>query len=177
MEELKETISKLGKHKAPGLDGLTSEFYKKFKEQLAPILLQYFCAAITKPSLPDRLCKGVVMLLPKGENNLNNIANWRPITLLTIDYKILSAIFANRIQLVANSIISPDQTGYIKGRYILENVLTYNLIAENAKLTNTTSQAAILLDFRKAFDSVNHNFIRALLPAFNFGPSTSSLVN
>ena len=70
MKELDETISKLGKHKAPGLDGLTSEFYKKFKESLTPILLQYFHAVITKPSLPDRLCKGVVTLLPKGDNNL-----------------------------------------------------------------------------------------------------------
>ena len=176
LEEINEAISALGHHKTPALDGLTSEFYRKFKNLLSPILLKYFSALQGQATLPNRLCKGIITLIPKGKNNLDRITNWRPITMLCTDYKILSAIFTSRIQSVAATIINPDQTGFLKNRYILENALTFNYVAEHSSNQPYSTHAAVLLDFFKAFDSVSRNFLLDMLQAYNFGPYITNFI-
>ena len=91
--------------------------------------------------------------------------NLRPISLLNVDYKILTKVIAKRIEKVLSTLINPDQTGYVKGRYIGENVrLIYDLI-------HYTDQKgiAIFLDFKKAFDSIEWNYLLQTLQFFNFG--------
>ena len=67
--------------------------------------------------------KCIITLLHKGKSlERDNLSNWRPITLLNVDYKIATRALAKRLQVIMTSIINSDQTGYVKGRYIGENV-------------------------------------------------------
>ena len=95
--------------------------------------------------------------------------NWRPISLLNIDYKILTKVLANRLQVALREIISTDQTGYIKGRNICENIRVIEDIIAYSDRFNVNG-FIVLLDFQKAFDSVNIDFLKGTLKSFQFGP-------
>ena len=97
------------------------------------------------------------------------IENLRPISLLNIDYKILTKSIAKRLEKVLPKIINLNQTSYIKGRFIGENV---GLIQDAMFHTKQEEKPgiAIFLDFRKAFDTVEWDYLRAALQRFNFGP-------
>ena len=86
------------------------------------------------------------------------MTNWGPICLLNIDYKIATKTIANRIKIVLENIIDSSQTGFIKGRYIGENIRTICDILDN---TNELDIPGIMFfaDFEKAFDSLNHAFM------------------
>lgn len=84
----------------------------------------------------------------------------RPISLLNVDYKILTKVIAKRLEKVPPKIINPDQTGYVKGRYIGENVRLIQDIMFYTKRTNVPG-IAIFLDFRKAFDSIGWEYLKA----------------
>ena len=98
------------------------------------------------------------------------LSNWRPISLLNVDYKIISKVIANRIKKVLPTIINDSQTGFIKGRYIGENIRTIIEIIEDAN-ENDNNGMIFFADFEKAFDSLDHTFIYKCLEHFNFGPS------
>ena len=83
--------------------------------------------------------RGVIPLVPKEDSGLSDLSNWRPITLLNLDYKIASKVIAKRIEKFLPRIIHPDQTGFVKGRYIGQNIRLINDIMEHIKLVYTHS--------------------------------------
>ena len=95
--------------------------------------------------------------------------NWRPISLLNIDYKIATKTIADRISKLLPKLIHEDQTGYVKDRYIGQNIRLVKDIMKVTSLDNIPGMA-IFIDFKKAFDSVDWNFLAKVLEAFNFGP-------
>ena len=99
-----------------------------------------------------------------------DLSNWRPITLLNVDSKIATKAIAKRLEASLPKLVNPDQTGFIRGRYIGENI---RLIIDAMEFTKTHNIPGIMvsLDFRKAFDSLEWPFIMRTLDAFNFGPS------
>ena len=113
--------------------------------------------------------RGVIASIPKDENNLTTLSNWRPITLLNVDYKILAKVIAKRIEPVLPKLIHPDQTGFIKGRFIGQNIRLLNDLME---CTDDQKVPGILLfiDFEKAFDTIEWTFIQNVLKCLNFGP-------
>ena len=89
-------------------------------------------------SLTELQKQGLITLLPKSGKDLELLTNWRPISLLNIDYKIATKAIANRLKKIINKIISPNQTGFIKGRYIGENIRLIQEVIEH--LNNTGCQ-------------------------------------
>ena len=108
-------------NKSPGLDGLTVEFYRTFWDILSQLLIDSYNEAFRDGSLSDSR-NIVVMSLIFKKNDRSNIKNYRPISLANIDYKILAFVLANRLQNVLSKLISHDQTGYVKGRFIGFNI-------------------------------------------------------
>ena len=96
------------------------------------------------------------------------LKNWRPLSLLNTDYKILTKSLATRLQCILDEVISYDQNGYIKNRFIGENIRTIADVIEHTNKNNESGMIA-LLDFEKAFDTVNWDFLQNTLCAFNFG--------
>ena len=107
-------------------------------------------------------------MIPKEDSDPLDIQNWRPITLLNIDYKIASKALAKRIESVLPKLVHSDQTGFMKGRYIGENIRLINDVME---YTMSEKKGGILvsLDFEKAFDTLEWQFIMKVLDLFNFG--------
>ena len=113
--------------------------------------------------------QALIILIKKKGKDKRLFKNWRPISLINVDAKIASKASALRIRKVLVSLISSDQTAYVKGRYIGESVRLLNDILE---YTDNNKIEAILFsaDFEKAFDSVDHTFLLATLIEFGFGP-------
>ena len=125
-------------------------------------------------SLGQDVNRGIIKLLPKdGDKTL--IRNWRPITLLNVSYKILAKIMALRLVNILPKFVNSTQTGFIKGRYILENLITSWEAMEWSKCSHQNS-AMLLLDFEKAYDRVEWRFILMMLEAFGFPPSFCNTV-
>ena len=96
------------------------------------------------------------------------MANWRPVSLLTTDYKILTKALAMRLQKIIGKLINSDQVGYIKNRYIGENIrIIFDIMkyAEEEELEAYLAQ----IDFEKAFDSIEWPFLLKVLEHYNFG--------
>ena len=102
--------------------------------------------------------QAIIRLIEKKDTDKTKIANWRPISLLNVDLKILSKTLANRLKLVLDKIIMSNQTAYVKDRFIGE---AGRLLSDIIETTDELRIGAILVtvDFQKAFDSLNHNFI------------------
>lgn len=109
---------------------------------------------------------GVITLTPKKEKDLRYMKNWRPISLLNIDYKILTKILANRLQKVIGKLVNNNQVGYIKGRYIGENVREIADLLAYTSLHQVPGRIA-LIDYEKAFNTVNQFLINFLLKHYN----------
>lgn len=166
-EELRSVVNKLKPNKSPGSDGLPGEFYKAFWEELEDIFIDMMVECFESGELPPSMKRAVTALIfKKGEKS--NLENYRPISLTNVDYKIIAGVLAKRIQTVLPDLVTTDQTGYIKGRYIGTNARVIQDIFELAERENIEG-ALLMLDFRKAFDSLEHNFIKAALKKFGFG--------
>ena len=132
-------------------------------------MLASFHFAFQSGSLSISQRRGVISLIPKKNKDKSILENLRPISLLNVDYKILTKVIAKRIEKTLLKIINPDQTGYVKGRYIGENI---RLIQDVMFLTKRLNMPgiAIFLDFRKAFNTIKWNYLLSTLGLFNFGP-------
>ena len=155
--------------KSPGSDGITTEFYKLFWKYIKLFLINSLNSSFQKGSLNDLQKQSYITLLPKQGKDIEFLTNWRPISLLNTDYKIATKSIANRVKTILSSIISPNQTGFIKGRYIGESI---RLLFEALDHTEEHTHALLFFsDFEKAFDSLNHTFLFETLNHFNFGDS------
>jgi len=99
-----------------------------------------------------------ISLVPKGESYLVELTTWRPITHLNVDYKILARTFTKRIELKLPKLIFSDQTGFVKGRFIGQNVRYLNDVMEYTEL-NKIPGIMVLIDFEKAFDTLEWQFL------------------
>ena len=119
--ECNRVLSKFKQNKSPGSDGLPVEFYKQFWHLLKDHMTSVFNEALDNEKLSDSQRQGILTLLhKKGDPQL--LKNYRPIGLLNTDYKILMHILANRMHKVLHTIISEDQNGYVKKRFIGYNI-------------------------------------------------------
>ena len=174
-DECFQALQGMARRKAPGLDGLPMEFYLKFWSVLGVDLVSVLNSCLDSGCLALSQRRGVISLSFKKGDRLDP-RNWRPITLLNVDYKLASRVIAGRLLKVIHLVVDKDQTCGVPGRFIGENVALLRDVADYA--TSSGTPIAILsLDQEKAFDRVDWGFMRATLSAMGFGPSFISWVN
>ena len=176
IEECFKALMKMKGEKSPGTDGLTVEFYKYFWQIIKHLVFNSIKAAFINKQLSSEQKRGVLRLIPKKGKDLTSIKNWRPISLLNTDYKLLTHILSNRLQEVLPSVISLDQSGYLKDRNISINIRSIFDIIDKIKRDNTSGILAFL-DFEKAFDKLDWIFIQNTLKAFGFGQVFKKWIN
>jgi hypothetical protein len=114
--------------------------------------------------------RGLITLLCKDPDNSQSLGNWRPISLLNTDYKIISKALSLRLSKVLSSIVSIDQTCSVPGRSITDNIHLFRNIVDFCN-SKGVGAAFVSLDQAKAFDRVSHHYMFSVLKAFGFGPS------
>ena len=168
IDECYDTLKTFSANKTPGNDGLSVEFYKQFWCWIGKPMVQCFNRAFTKGELSTSQRQAVITVLDKGKDR-SLIKNWRPISLLNVDYEKLSKTLANRLKVVLPKLIHHNQVGFITGRNIAENLRAISDIFDYTKDFNVPG-ILISVDFHKAFDSLTHTFLYAVLEKFNLGP-------
>ena len=124
------------------------EYYRTFWDILSQLLIDSYNEPFRDGSLSDSR-NIVAMGLIFKKNDRSDIKNYRPISLANTDYKILAFVLANRLQNVLSKLISHDQTGYVKGRFIGFNIRkTLDVI--NYLEKHIKCGLLLLLDFEKA---------------------------
>ena len=136
--------------------------------QIKDILIESYNHSFKEGYLSCEQRRGVIRLIPKKDKDTSLLKNWRPISLLNVDTKILTNCLAQRLQKVLPSIIHSDQNGFIKNRFIGTNIRT---IIDSIDYLNREKKEALLafIDFEKAFDKLNWTYIDKCLEMFNLG--------
>ena len=163
------SLAKDEKNKSPGLDGLTVEFYTTFWHILNKFLVDLYNERFETGKLTESQRRAVMSLIYKS-GNTEQIKNYRPISLTNVHYRILAFTLAERMQNVISSIICSDQTAYIRRRYMGTNIRLVSDIIEYYDLYDKKG-CLMMLDFKKAFGSVEWNYLIKVLEFFNFGSS------
>lgn len=166
--EIQEAVKEMKNNKSPGSDGIPVEFYKLFWPDIKTHLLNSLNYSFETGKLTQLQNQGIITLIPKKDKDRTTLSNWRPITLLNTDYKIAAKSIANRIKKILPNIIHHSQTGFMQDRYIGENIrLTHDVItyANDKNLKGLI----MFIDFEKAFDSLDHEFMMKTLTYLNFG--------
>ena len=150
LDEIIKAINSQKNYKSPGNDGLTAGFYKYFSNEVAPILLEVYDLLKQLGIIDISSRTGIISVIYK-KGDKKDIANYRPISLLSLDYKIYTTILQNGIEQTLDNIIGENQTAAIKNRTILHTLSTIrDIIDVSNKLNKNLS--VISLDFVKAFD-------------------------
>ena len=155
--EYDTVIKNLKTGKSPGLDGITPEFYKHFWDDLYPPFSEMVTESFIAGHLPESVRMAVVQLIFKKDNP-HLLKNYRPISLTNCDYTIIAFILSNRIQNIIHNLVSNDQTAYVKNRFIGNNVRLLTDILDYCDLNNKNG-ILLSVDFGKAFDTVEWNFV------------------
>jgi hypothetical protein len=157
LPELDLALSQMQSGKTPGLDGITADFYKQFWHLLGWALVQVFDSSFLAGFLPKSTTTSHIRLaFKKGDRK--DLKNWRPISLLNVDCKIIAKALSLRLSRVLSSVVHPDQTCWIPGRCITDNLV---LLRDISAYTDATNETGILvgLDQEKAFDRVDCGFL------------------
>ena len=155
LDELEYAMKRMERCKTPGCDGLGVEVYSCAWQLFGPELLKALQFAFEKGELHLSARRVIISLMPKKDRDNRFTKNYRPLTLLNTNYKILAKAITYRIQPYLDQLIHVSQTGFMRGRNI----------------ANEQEMEAIIvsLDFEKAFDRVELTAVEGALRFFNFG--------
>lgn len=156
-KEIEDVLFMLPHNKAPGVDGISAEALKKTWPFMKSFYVKMVAKFWAEGVLAETVTEGMIRLIPKTVNKAS-LKDWRPLTMLTTDYKIIARILAGRLQMLLQKVVSPQQTGFIKGRHMLDNVLAL-WMAQDAARTYKRQGMFVKLDFEKAYDRVEHNYL------------------
>ncbi len=158
-------------NKSPSPDGYPAEYYRQFWPLLSSLFFKMISEIHQNKTIPHHMNTAYITLIPKPNKDHTSCSNYRPISLINTDIKIISKALSVRLESVISSVIHIDQTGFIKGRHSSENTRRlFNLI--NFYKNNTSPKKPpfinATLDAEKTFDRVDWSFLFISLNHFGF---------
>ena len=168
VEECEAVLKTFKNNKSPGNDGISKEFYVHFWPKIKNLMVEAFNASYINGKLSTSQKQAIITLIEKKGKDRTQIKNWRPISLLNVDYKIVSKVIAKRIQSVLPKLIHINQSGFIQNRFIGDTIRTILDIIDYTDFNNKEG-LLMMIDFEKAYDSVEWDFMFKVLKKYNFG--------
>ncbi|GJV82914.1 hypothetical protein Tco_1522812 [Tanacetum coccineum] len=166
-EEIKRVMYGIGDDKAPGPDGFTSVFFKKGRDVVGPDV----CNAVKDFFINGMLLKEInhtfLALIPKTTTPLK-VNDYRPISCCNVLYKCISKIITNRIIEGIKEVVSDNQSAFVPGRSISDNILITQELMHNYHLDRGPPRCAFKVDIQKAYDTVDWSFLDRILRGFGF---------
>ncbi|XP_019431610.1 PREDICTED: uncharacterized protein LOC109338761 [Lupinus angustifolius] len=175
-EEIRSAVFSLNGDGAPGPDGFGGNFYQNYwsivSKDVSASAQQFFAQSWLLPNMNSNN----VILIPKS-SNADKIEDFRPIALANYHFKIITKVLADRLSHIASRIISPEQKGFIRDRSIAECICTASEAINLLEHKSFGGNLAIKLDVRKAFDTMDWEFLLQTLQAFGFHDKFINWVN
>jgi hypothetical protein len=187
-DELRDALKLSNNGKAPGMDGIPYEFYKTLDilfqqskgsdHEMFDVLtfLTKVYEDVEKYGITDKSCFNIGWLCPvfkKGDRAL--ISNYRPITLLNCDYKLMTKTYSLRLMNVAPNLVHPNQAGFMKGRKIEDQIKLAKFLLNYAEAVDEDG-IIVALDQEKAYDRINHTYLLRVLDHMGFPPKFCNTV-
>ena len=170
--EIEEAVFQLGSHKAPGPDGIPALFYQEYwslvKQDICNYVHAFFHSGTLLKSLNQTFIT-FITLIPKTLP-IEEVTQFRPISLCNVTYKIISKILVSRLKPLMDQLITPYQNAFIKGRIITDNILLAHEICDTLKKKKGRKKGygSLKIDMSKSYDRVNWKFLEVVLISMNF---------
>ena len=174
-KEVFETIHDMNLNRAPGIDGIPIEFYIKYWDIIKNELTEIVVNIVQGTLLDQNQRKAIITLLPKDGGDPELLKSWRPISLICVDVKIVAKLLARRIKPLIYSLVSENQF-CVQGRSIVDCNCKIRDVMYYSSQNNQTG-AIINIDWEKAFDRVNWDFLMKILKKMKFPESVIKWIN
>ena len=152
--------------KSPGPDDFTSNFFHFFWDLIKEEVFEIIAESRDKKGVLKAFNATFLMLIPK-EVGANNPDKFLPISLCSVIYKIISKVIANRLKPLLPNLISPEQSGFVEGRQILDSGILVHEVIHSLKISQRPGML-IKLDIAKAFDKLSWQFMGKMMEAYGF---------
>ena len=174
-DDVKAALFGIDNIKAPGPDGFTSFFFKSAWS----VVGDDFCSAVQDFFSHGKMLKqinhSVIALIPKS-GSATSPCDFRPISCCNVIYKVISKLLAGRLAVALGRIISPLQNAFLGGRAMVDNINLVQELLRQYGRKRTSPKSLMKIDFKKAFDSIQWQFLRDLLLSLRFPSSFVHLV-
>lgn len=165
-EEIRKVLFGMAADKSPGPDGFTSEFFKATWAITGGDFTNAVQSFFDKGFLSKGINSTILALIPKNDDAIS-MKDYRPISCCNVIYKVISKILANRLKKILPSVISSNQSAFVKDRLLMENVLLASELVKSYHKETVSARCAVKIDISKAFDSVQWPFLLSALSAMN----------
>ncbi|GJV06245.1 hypothetical protein Tco_1343901, partial [Tanacetum coccineum] len=166
-QEVKDALFSMGNDKAPGPDGYTTAFFKEAWGIVADDVTNAVREFFTNGKLLKELNHTIIALIPKVSAP-TKVTDYRPISCCNVLFKCISKIIANRIKESLKALVSQNQSAFVPGRSISDNILLTQELMHNYHLDRGVPRCAFKVDIQKAYDTVDWLFLREVLVGFGF---------
>jgi hypothetical protein len=176
-KEVKSALFEMYPTKAPGQDGFPAHFFQRNWDICGEEVTRVVLRILAGEESPEKINKTFIVMIPKIASS-KEMGQFRPISLCNVIYKIASKVAANRLKKVLPEVISAEQSAFVPGRLITDNIITAYECLHFMKRSRAKKHqsVALKLDMRKAYDRVEWNYLREIMLKLGFSASWVGLV-